>query len=404
MKHICIIGGGIAGLYAAKILIKKGYKVTLYEKYNKLGGRIQTYSHDGALMEAGAARFNKNHKLFFSLLKEQGFNYDDLYKIASDHIYIKDDKKVDIPTTRVIKMVIDKSKNVSKDHLKSITLKMFMKEFLADSFVDDIIYSFGYNTEFESMNAFDAINIFEKDFIFDIEYFIMNGGLYRLIDNMYNELKTHVVFMMGCQVTSHIYNGKQSKIEYIKDNKVDNAFYDHVVFCTTKPALEHTVGLSDNILLKRTLDSLGTGALYRIYAKFPKYGGSVWFKDLPKVTTNNALRYIIPINPQEGLVMISYTDGAHADMWADVQNVQKNLLIHLRKMFPGKSIPDPIWIKKYYWKVGMHYWKPNAKKYVNTKDVLAKYNYLVCGEVVSTSNHGWIEGSLDSVKKALRLL
>ena len=405
MKTICIVGGGIAGLYAGNILQKKGYDITIFEKYEILGGRIQTYSHDGETMEAGAGRFNKNHKLLFNLLKDQGFIYDDLYAIPSKQIYIKDDTIYDIPTTRIIKMVIDKSKSISIDHLKSITLKMFMKEFLADSFVDDFIYSFGYTTEFESMNAYDAINIFEKDFIVDIEYFIINGGLTRLINNMYNELKQNSVkIFTKCEVISHLFNGKQSKIEYIKNGKVNNAFYDHVVFCTTKPALENINGLNDNILLKKTLTSLGIGSLYRIYAKFPKYGDTVWFQDLPKITTNNALRYIIPINPKTGLIMISYTDGINADMWVDVQDIQKNLMLHLRKLFPSKNIPEPVWIKQYYWKVGMHYWKPNPKKYINTKDLLAKYNYLVCGEVVSKSNHGWIEGSLDSVKKALRLL
>ena len=39
-KKIAIVGGGPAGLTAAAFLLKKGYSVTLYEKYNYLGGLL----------------------------------------------------------------------------------------------------------------------------------------------------------------------------------------------------------------------------------------------------------------------------------------------------------------------------------------------------------------------------
>lgn len=39
-KKIAIVGGGPAGLTASAFLLKKGYSVTLYEKYNHLGGLL----------------------------------------------------------------------------------------------------------------------------------------------------------------------------------------------------------------------------------------------------------------------------------------------------------------------------------------------------------------------------
>ncbi len=38
-KKVCIIGAGIGGLTAGALLIKKGYKVTIYEKESRIGGR-----------------------------------------------------------------------------------------------------------------------------------------------------------------------------------------------------------------------------------------------------------------------------------------------------------------------------------------------------------------------------
>ena len=39
-KKIAIIGGGPSGITAAAFLLKKGYSVTIYEKYNYLGGLL----------------------------------------------------------------------------------------------------------------------------------------------------------------------------------------------------------------------------------------------------------------------------------------------------------------------------------------------------------------------------
>lgn len=44
-KKVCVIGGGPAGMKAAVELAKKGHEVTLYEKSNKLGGRLEFADH-----------------------------------------------------------------------------------------------------------------------------------------------------------------------------------------------------------------------------------------------------------------------------------------------------------------------------------------------------------------------
>ncbi len=43
-SKVCIIGAGIAGLTAAALLAKKGYKVTVFEKESELGGRALSFS------------------------------------------------------------------------------------------------------------------------------------------------------------------------------------------------------------------------------------------------------------------------------------------------------------------------------------------------------------------------
>lgn len=56
-KEIVIVGAGIAGLTAAYILAKKGYKVTVIEKENVVGGLARSFKYDGFTFDIGPHRF-----------------------------------------------------------------------------------------------------------------------------------------------------------------------------------------------------------------------------------------------------------------------------------------------------------------------------------------------------------
>jgi hypothetical protein len=175
-------------------------------------------------------------------------------------------------------------------------------------------------------------------------------------------------------------------------------YFDHVYYCLTKNALLGIHGLvSGNVELSRSLGTLGTGELYRVFAKFPlDKKGRPWFHGLTKTTTNNMLRTIIPINFKTGLIMISYTDGEAARKWVNVERgtMIRGMIGLLRKMFKKIEIPDPLWVQDYFWEEGIHYWKPGEITYKNNEA-----NYCICGEVVG--GHGWIEGGLVSVAGAI---
>lgn len=53
--HIIIVGSGIGGLSAAVLLGKKGHKVTVIEKLNRVGGRCSVESIDGFRFDIGAS-------------------------------------------------------------------------------------------------------------------------------------------------------------------------------------------------------------------------------------------------------------------------------------------------------------------------------------------------------------
>ncbi|XP_051520874.1 L-amino-acid oxidase-like [Myxocyprinus asiaticus] len=73
-QHIIIVGGGAAGLTAAKFLEDAGHKVTIIEASKRIGGRILTYrdEKESWYAELGAMRIPNFHKILLTLANKLG--------------------------------------------------------------------------------------------------------------------------------------------------------------------------------------------------------------------------------------------------------------------------------------------------------------------------------------------
>ena len=154
--------------------------------------------------------------------------------------------------------------------------------------------------------------------------------------------------------------------------------------------------------LKPKMKSIGVKVLCRIYAKFEKE--DIWFDKLPKSTVNNEIRYIIPIDKENGVIMISYTDSIYARFWASlpeyavVPTLQKKL-----KEALGIDIPEPKIIKAFYWETGTAYWKPKYDSRTLYDAIQKPYSDIplyICGENFSQTQ-GWVEGALESSRDVI---
>lgn len=366
--HACVVGGGIAGLYCAWRLREMGWSVTVWEK-GDWGGRVRNAVVGGVVLNAGAGRFNASHTRLIALMKALGIDQKDWVQLDRKYTYVKDGVAVDFPCYELIRKAIRAGKTMPARVLKSMTMEMFMKRVLDASVVDDIIYAFGYNTEFEVMSAYEALQLFEHDFMSDVDYYTLAGGMGRIVE----ALKARLT---GCLRVGEVTEVGKGYV-VVGGTRVK---CDRVFVCVTQSAFEKIRGAG-------TITGLGSSPLYRMYAEIE--GG----KMRGRVTTNGMLRYVIPVVPAKNIWMVSYSDGRFARMWGDMGGrAREHVSEELKRMFGVRRLR---WFRGYYWEDGCHYWKPGVS------NVEAAEGVSICGEMVSRKNHGWIEGALDTVESEL---
>ncbi len=108
MKTAGIIGSGFSGLAAAATLAQGGFKVTLFEKNETLGGRARKFEHEGFVFDMGPSwywmpevfenffrKFGKSHQDYYDLVRLDPsynvvFGKDDIVSVPADRQQLSD--------------------------------------------------------------------------------------------------------------------------------------------------------------------------------------------------------------------------------------------------------------------------------------------------------------------------
>lgn len=101
-KNIIVVGSGFAGLTAASVLAKEGYKVTILEKNNQAGGRACIWEKDGFTFDMGPSWYwmPEVFEAYFNLFGKSVSDYYELVRLDPGYrVYFGKNDFVDVPAS-----------------------------------------------------------------------------------------------------------------------------------------------------------------------------------------------------------------------------------------------------------------------------------------------------------------
>ncbi len=398
MYGTVIVGGGMAGLTVAHELAKRGESVLLLDRYGNWGGRVYTYhGPKGLTYEVGAGRIHKDHRRVNALVKRYGLK---TFPIGTESLWEGEGPNPFLEMFTPIRAALETlpAKELGKHTIEELVPKP----------LHPILKMYPYTSEIDLLRADVALPLFKPTATMGTvkpDFYGVVGGLDQLPHRLAGEAMAagaelkdeHKVLDVKRQSTGLF----EVKAEH--KEKVLTFTARRVVLAVCKCNLDAFKILKGAPVLKQ----INTGALMRIYAIYPKLGGKVWFEGMPKVVSAGPLRYVIPINPKTGLIMISYTDGKDTEFWRPLKDaaLQSEIQKQVKALFPDHHIPEPTYLKKHDWPGGCTYWLPGD--YDVEKASRAAHNpskgVYICGESISTEQT-WIEGALQSAETLLEML
>ena len=419
-KHI-IVGAGITGLYLAYKLLLKGVSavdIVIFEGSDRIGGRIYTNEHKGFRYSVGAGRLGKKHKYVMKIIKDFKLQ-DQIINIGKNTNYFVEGRLMNEAEllshyksnfkslNELWRYAIEKKLNGNKYDPCLYNLHNYFSLILSANDVELLKISLGYIGEMYDMNAYNGLLTLRKDFdIRNNEFFILRDGIHILCDVLYKYILDAGVSVKFSSILEDICDsesgesGAGGEKKYVKVSGVKHSYSK--LYLTIKRGDYMNIGYFKKY--ESLFNTVSDGHLLRIFAQYK----DVWFKDMPKILTQNKLQFIIPIDYNSGLIQISYSDRYNADFWNAFKNekdVKKYLTKILNEMFPEKNIKEPEWITMHFWKAGDHMWNVG----VNTKkiqekmdDIFIPKDIYILGETYS-ERQAWIEGAIETVHKKLNI-
>ena len=397
---IIIIGSGISGLYSAYNIKNTSSDTSflILEKYKKnwIGGRTSNECFHGTEIVTGAGVGRKaKDKLLHKLLTELRFH---LNEFTVRPQYSKMMEQMD--SKKILNHLRKEYKHYKDQRL---TFKQFATSVLGEKEYKKFIISVGY-TDYENEDILETLYYYGMEDnaccwrAFHVPWRKMVLKLYRYIGEKHFRFHNNVISIerlqnTPCKFQINIENGQH--------------------YLCNRVIIASTVDTIRNLLPGHTIyNSINGQPFLRLYAKFTKKSAEI-MKECVKGYTivPGPLQKIIPMDPDNGVYMIAYSDNANAQALNKyLKNTRENRELYETLLERSLGIPENslhiITIKDFYWPIGTHYYSPLDHQSYNSREEFIKKaqnpekGILVVGEAVSR-NQGWTEGALESVKAVL---
>lgn len=426
LYDLIIVGGGAAGLRVGieTLKVRPTLKCCILEKYGYIGGRIVTFRKDipkvGPVQwENGAGRISTSHKKVLKLIQEYKLTF---IPIGGDTDFINDPSTFDKEPviignkfTDLINFYLEPLHKLPAETLCKHTLKELLDKTVGYSQAKQFYEQFPYYAEIHTLRADLALESFKKEMRSNEGFGVVGEGFSAVTDGMMAEfISRGGKIIMDTDIYKVTNNSDNSiTLDYRVRNSMGKGSHTGkiVVLALHHEALKKIDGVNTMPVLRH----LKMMPLLRIYAVFPTRNNVSWFSGINKIVTNSPIRYIIPINPARGIVMISYTDGNDAKWWFKQdesaaehgeENVKDLVMTEIRKLFPDRTIPNPLFFKQHPWYQGCTYWLPGnysvEDESIKSLHPLPKTipNLFMCGESFAVKQC-WVESALEQADKLL---
>jgi monoamine oxidase len=350
-----------------------------------------TYHHKvpgvGAVQwEIGAGRISIYHRKTISLLQRYHLT---TIPIKNQSDYLIEMKQMRNHFFELREIYLTPLRSLSKEVLQTNTLSEVLTMIHGKEKAQRFVSMFPYYSEMHVMRADAALAAFREEMGETHRFVACKEGLSALMEGMRDEflhLGGEIQYGKEVQGIHSIEGGYEITVK-----KQEPIHTKLCVMALHRDAVAHIHGLSTLPVLSK----LRMMPLYRMYAVFDR----PWFSDLPKIVTPGPIRYFIPMSSKT--VMISYTDGKDALYWMkqSPRETERNVMKEIRRLFPARTIPDPVFFKMHPWESGCTYWLPGAYSVEEeSKKSLqplpdSMHGVFLCGESFAIQPC-WIESAL----------
>jgi monoamine oxidase len=412
LYDIIIVGAGVAGLSVA-VGLKKLYpklKIVILERYNAPGGRMWTHTAQvgphTVHYESGAGRVHSSHRRCLNLIKKHNLNTIRIESNSEWRPYGASESEPNYFEQTWYELCTLFS-DLPKETLRLNTLRELAIDLLGVEKATQLLDMYPYRAEIEVMSAESSIPIYTE--LAKGHFVILKEGFTTLIKSIVKEAeKLGIAFVYDIEIQRVELKEEIYTVSGIKDKKYVQYKSKRTILAVPSKGLQKIYPFSaDHPLLKH----IRMEPLLRIYSV---YKDTSWFPK-HKVITNTPLRYIIPINKAEGLIMSSYLDSRDIEQWPDttkpenMERIEFKIRNETQILYPNLEIPKAIYTKAHLWQDGCSYWLPGDYSY-KKQSAQALHpmsethpNLHLVGESFS-EHQQWIEGALEHAERLIDML
>ena len=414
---VIIVGAGMSGLRTGIEVLRRHphIRCCILEQYYYTGGRVTTYhtripTIGTVQWEAGAGRIARSHNKTLALMKQYKCPF---IPISNENVYLSYPSLQHAPSTfpSLLQVYLEPLRQLSAHILASHTIGELLEKIYGPKEAKAFYIQFPYDAEIHTLRADCALESFANEMGDKESFGVCGGGLSTLMNAISKEFtKRGGTIYHGSTVKGIFQHNDAIHLEIKQTSRngtsVMRICYGPVcVLALPSRAIQNLKGIHLPVL-----KHIEMRPLFRMYAVFPLHRGKAWFIHLDKIVTNSKIRYIIPINPSKGTIMISYTDGKDAAYWMrqDRARIQDMIMHEIRQLFPDLRIPDPLFFKLHDWKHGCSYWLPGSYS-VEEESVKSLHplpntipNLFMCSESFAVKQC-WIESALEQADALLAL-